>query len=161
VLGSLSAPPSALGDSDRLAWQASAAVAMLERFGELLTIALDAVGDGDDVAFTHALVERDRLVVQLEPLLGALASARSEAHAWPAPVPSLTAESADHWRDDPEATAAMTALTLARILAPVDDALQHAQHLHVRLSSEVGGRVTRRLTDRARTARPAAVALVR
>jgi hypothetical protein len=118
---SLAAHP--LEDSDRLAWQATAAVDLLERFGDLLTIALDAVGSGDDVALGEALVEREQLLVQLEPLLAALASARERVAE--SPVSGTHARSA-----------------LASILRPVDEALRHAQLLHVRLADEVSDRPT-------------------
>ena len=124
-----------LEDSDRLAWQATATVGLLERFGDLLTVALDAVGSGDDLALGAALCEREQLLEQLEPLLAALARARSEVAASPA-----------------SGTHAHRAL--ASILRPVDEALRHAQLLHVRLTDEV--------SDRAPVApRRAPVALVR
>jgi hypothetical protein len=108
-----------LEESGRLAWQATAAVGLLERFGDLLTIALDALGAGDDHALDAALVERERLVVQLEPLLAALAAARELAGRAPA---------------------AASRSAIAVILRPVDDALRHAQHLHLRLADEVRSR---------------------
>lgn len=151
-----------LRDGDRLTWQASAAVTLLERFGHLLSVALQAVGDGDDAAFSLALAERDRLVTQLEPLLGALATARSEAEEWATPGAAPSDAPSASWCDEVALPGSLQALAVARILAPVDAALQHAQHLHVRLSDEVRGRATRRLAHRARTpGRDAAVALVR
>jgi hypothetical protein len=134
-----------LEDSDRLAWQATAAVRLLERFGALLTVALDAVGSSDDAALDAALRERDLLVAQLEPLLAALAEARAGVRDWPG-------------LDEARTTASQQALAL--ILAPVDDALEHAQHLHRRLADETRGALAR--ASSAATRPPArAVALVR
>ena len=121
--GAATAAAHPLEDSDRLAWQATAAVDLLERFGDLLTIALDAVGSGDDLTLGEALVEREQLLVQLEPLLAALASARERVAASPM--------SGTHVRS-----------ALAAILRPVDEALRHAQLLHVRLADEVSDRPT-------------------
>jgi hypothetical protein len=109
--------PHPLEDSDHLAWQATASVSLLERFGDLVVVALDAVGRGDDAALVSALGERDRLVQQLQPLLGALSGARQ------------------YMAGAPPHTAAARAVD--EILAPVDDALRHAQVLHSRLSDEV------------------------
>jgi len=106
-----------LEDSDRLAWQATASVSLLERFGDLVVVALDAVGRGDDAALLSALTERELLMQQLQPLLGALAGARQ----YMAGAPPHTA----------------AARAVEEILAPVDDALRHAQVLHSRLSDEV------------------------
>lgn len=116
-----SAPRAAhpLEDSDRLAWQATAAVGLLERFGDLLAVALEAVGSGDDAALNAALVEREQVLVQLEPLLAALARARDAVARAPGSGP--------HARQ-----------ALAGILRPVDQALRHAQLLHERLTDEVG-----------------------
>jgi hypothetical protein len=136
-----------LEDSDHLAWQATAAVRLLERFGAQLLVALDAVGRSDDAALDAALVERDRLVAQLEPLLAALADARARVRAWPVAVAAA------------DGSASVQALTL--ILAPVDDALQHAQLLHKRLTDETREVLTRRSTRPARGGRMGAVALVR
>jgi hypothetical protein len=119
-----------LEDSDRLAWQVSAAVGLLERFGAQLLVALDAVGRGNDPELDAALLERDRLVGQLEPLLAALAEARATVRSWPSPS-GAGAGSASH-------------RALALILAPVDDALEHAQHLHRRLSDETRDVLARR-----------------
>jgi len=106
-----------LEDSDVLAWQATAAVSLLERFGDLVVIALDAVGRGADAELERALRERGELVQELQPLLGALAAAREFMTACP-----------------PHTAAARA---VDEILAPVDDALRHAQLLHSRLSDEV------------------------
>jgi hypothetical protein len=124
-----------LEDSDRLAWQATAAVDLLERFGDLLTVALEAVGQGDDGALNAALVEREQLLVQLEPLLASLAAAREAITSGPT-------------------TGAHARRALASILRPVDEALRHAQLLHVRLTDEVADRTPG-------VARRAPVALVR
>jgi hypothetical protein len=125
-----------LEDSDRLAWQAEAAVSLLERFGALLTVALDAVGRADDAALGAALAERDHLVAQLEPLLAALADARAAVRDWPG---------------DPGAGSR----ALSLILAPVDDALEHAQHLHRRLADETRDALARRARPAARPRRTA------
>lgn len=117
-------------ESGRLAWQVTAAVGLLERFGDLLMVALDAVGAGDDVALAAALSERGRLVAQLEPLLAALAAARESAGRWVPPD-----------ADDASARAAHASrAAIAVILRPVDAALRNAQHLHLRLADEVRGR---------------------
>lgn len=153
-------PPGAGGapgaDGARLAWQADAAVRLLERFGDLLAVALEAVGEGDDAVFAEALAERDRLVVQLEPLLGTLAAARVQAHEWPA----LEPDDAD-WDDDLGDGGALAPVTLARILAPVDEALRHAQHLHRRLSDEVRGHAVRSSPPRPAGGHAAPVVLLR
>jgi len=106
--------------SDRLAWQATTAVALLERFGDLVFVALDAAGDDDDATLQSALSERERLLAQLEPLLADLALARrqaTEVHAGPA-----------------------SCRALATILRPVDEALRYANLLHARLTDELPGR---------------------
>lgn len=142
-----------LEDSDRLAWQATAAVRLLERFGAQLLVALDAVGGGDDAGLEAALLERDRLVTQLEPLLAALAEARALTRDWPGGA-------------RPAGAPTNSQAALALILAPVDDALEHAQHLHRRLTDETRDTLARR-TAAARVAtvrragRGGAVALVR
>jgi hypothetical protein len=123
--------PHPLEDSARLAWQASAAVGLLERFGDLLAVALDAVGNGHDATLAGALAERERLMLQLEPLLAALAGARQG-------VSAIEGEAGANARR-----------ALAMILRPVDEALRHAQHLHLRLSDEV---TERPMTGRARGA---------
>jgi hypothetical protein len=115
------APLSQLDASGRLAWQATAAVGLLERFGDLVTVALEAVGSGDDEALDAALGERERLLRQLEPLLGDLAAARS----------TMT----DGLVDGSNAQRAV-----ATILRPVDDALRYANLLHVRLAAAVADR---------------------
>jgi hypothetical protein len=106
-----------LEDSEQLAWQATDAVSLLERFGDLVIVALDAVGRGADDELERALRDRGALVQELQPLLGALAAAR------------------EYMIGCPPHTAAARAV--AEILAPVDDALRHAQLLHSRLSDEV------------------------
>jgi hypothetical protein len=137
-----------LEDSDHLAWQATAAVRLLERFGAQLLVALDAVGRFDDAGLDAALVERDRLVAQLEPLLAALADARARVRDWP--------------RISGAASNSATQQALTLILAPVDDALQHAQLLHRRLTDETREVLTRRTRQpAARGGRVGAVALVR
>ena len=122
------AAPHPLEESGRLAWQATAAVGLLERFGDLLMVALEAVGAGDDAALDAALMERERLVSQLEPLLAALASARELAARAPA---------------------AASRAAIAVILRPVDEALRHAQHLHLRLADEVRSRTASEAPSRA------------
>lgn len=112
--------PHPLEESERLAWQAEQAVTLLERFGELVGIALDAVGDGDEPAFVAALAERERLMVLLQPLLGDLAKARRHADGFATPCASEA---------------------LAEILRPVDEALRYAQLLHARLADEMSERV--------------------
>jgi hypothetical protein len=104
--------------SDRLAWQATAAVGLLERFGDLVLVALDAAGDGDDDCLRAALAERGRLMVQLEPLLAELAMARQMMS-----------------RDELAGPNARRAL--ATILQPVDHALRYANLLHARLADEL------------------------
>jgi hypothetical protein len=104
--------------SDRLAEQATAAVGLLERFGDLVIVALEAVGHGDDDALRAALRERERLMRELEPLLADLAAARDTV--------------ADARVAGPHARQA-----LASILGPVDQALRHAKLLHLRLTDEM------------------------
>lgn len=132
-------PRHPLEDSDHLAWQATAAVRLLERFGAQLLVALDAVGRSDDAGLDAALLERDRLVAQLEPLLAALADARARVRSWPLSTGRAADGSATHH-----------ALTL--ILAPVDEALQHAQLLHRRLTDETRDAITRRAVPAASAA---------
>lgn len=107
-----------LEHSDRLAHQATEAVGLLERFGDLVTVALEAVGAGDDAALRAALDERERLTVQLGPLLADLAAARQQVS-----------------RDEVAGPNARRAL--ATILYPVDQALRYAKLLHARLADEV------------------------
>lgn len=104
--------------SGRLAAQATAAVGLLERFGDLVTVALEAVGSRDDVALRAALAERERLLGQLEPLLADLAAARQRV--------------LDETLGGPNARRA-----LSTILRPVDEALRYANLLHVRLTDEI------------------------
>ena len=112
-----------LEDSARLAVQATSAVELLERFGDLVIVALEAVGSGDDAALRAALAERERLMQALEPLLADLAVARHAAAA----------------------TAGQNArAAVATILKPVDEALRHARLLHIRLTDEVDGTPVRR-----------------
>ena len=142
-------PRHPLEDSDHLAWQATAAVRLLERFGAQLLVALDALGRSDDPALDAALLERDRLVAQLEPLLAALAEARARVRDWPAAPPLGGGDSASQH-------------ALSLILAPVDDALQHAQLLHRRLADETREVIARRTVAPVRRgSRGGAVALVR
>ena len=113
-------PPLAhpLEASDRLAWQATAAVALLERFGDLVLIAREAAGDGDDDLLRAALAERGRLLIELQPLLADLAVARQQVS-----------------RDEVAGPNARRAL--ATILQPVDQALRYANLLHERLADEL------------------------
>lgn len=137
-----------LEESGRLAWQATAAVGLLERFGDLLMVALDAVGQGDDDVLDAALAERERLVAQLEPLLAALAGAREAASGWSGIDAALRAEvrgaAASAMSAVADAAGAVSAsrAAIAVILRPVDEALRHAQHLHLRLADEVRDRTT-------------------
>ena len=137
-----SAPPAEhpLEASDRLAWQATAAVGLLERFGDLVLVALEAAGDSDDELLSAALAERQRLLSQLEPLLADLASARQRMSQ-----DELAGPNARH--------------ALATILHPVDQALRYANVLHVRLADELPGRAVP--VTPARPARRAPLALVR
>jgi hypothetical protein len=100
--------------------QAATAVALLERFGGELVLALEAVGRGDDAAFDAAVAERERLVDCLMPVLAPLAAARRGAAAVEARDPSC-----------------------AGALARVDAALAHARHLHGLVADEVRERATR------------------
>jgi len=104
--------------SDRLAWQATAAVGLLERFGDLVLIALEAAGDGDDDLLRAALAERGRLLIQLQPLLADLAVARQQMSADEVAGPNARR-------------------ALATILQPVDQALRYANLLHERLADEL------------------------
>jgi flagellar protein FliS len=107
----------------RLEDEAATAVALLERFGDLLGVALDAAGSGDDDALEAAVAERAWVMAELEPLLASLAAARRRARGGRAPRRAPADEAA-----------------LARILGPVDEALGHARLLHERLTDEVGRR---------------------
>ena len=111
-------PVHPLEASDRLAWQATAAVGLLERFGDLVMVALDAVGSRDDAALHAALAERERLMAQLQPLLADLASARLGA-------------------SELELAGPYSRRAVATILRPVDEALRYANLLHARLTDEV------------------------
>jgi hypothetical protein len=98
----------------RLEDEAVTAVALLERFGDLLAVALDAAGRGAEDALDAAVAERAWVVSELRPLLAALREAkRSGAH-----VPAEAAR-------------------LAQVLAPVDVALRQAGLLHERLTDDV------------------------
>lgn len=112
----------------RLEDEAATAVALLERFGDLLGVALAAAGSGDDEALEAALAERAWVMAELEPLLASLAAARVRASTRVAGRRPRTLR-------PPVDVAA-----LARILAPVDEALGHARLLHERLTDEVGRR---------------------
>jgi hypothetical protein len=101
--------------------QAALAVALLERFGGELVLALEAVGRGDDAAFDAAVAERERLVDCLMPVLVPLAAARREAAGV-------------------EAHDASCAGALAR----VDAALAHARHLHGLVADELRERAAAR-----------------
>ena len=109
----------------RLEDEAATTVALLERFGDLLSVALEAAGSGDDAALDAAVSERAWVMAELGPLLASLAAARDGARAAAAP----------HTLPAP-----VDAATLARILDPVNEALRHARLLHERLSDEVGRR---------------------
>ncbi len=114
----------------RLEDEAATAVALLERFGELLGVALAAAGSGDDAALDAAVAERSWVMAELEPLLASLAAARARARG-----------AAPGARGRRRALpSAVDAATVARILAPVDEALRHARLLHERLTDEVGRR---------------------
>jgi hypothetical protein len=125
---------------DRLAWQATAAVGLLERFGDLVLVALEAAGDGDDELLRAALTERQRLLSQLEPLLADLSGARQRMSQ-----DEFAGPNARH--------------ALATILHPVDQALRYANVLHVRLTDELPERAVP--VAPARPARRAPLALVR
>lgn len=116
----------------RLEDEAATAVALLERFGALLGVALDAAGQGADDALDAAVAERAWVMAELEPLLASLAAARGESRR---PRPRAATG-----RRRPAFPPAVDALTVARILAPVDEALRHARLLHERLSDEAGRR---------------------
>lgn len=104
----------AAADRARLEDEVATAVALLERFGDLLVVALDAAGQGADDALEAAVAERAWVMAELSPLLVALGEART---AYPH-SPARAAE-------------------LARVLAPVDDALRNAGLLHARVTDEI------------------------
>lgn len=97
---------------DRLAHDAAAVVALLERFGALLTDALDAAGRGADDEFATAVGERARVTAALRPRLATLNAARRALRHAPA-------AEADR---------------LAAVLRPVDDAVEYARLLHLRVT---------------------------
>ncbi|AHG87705.1 hypothetical protein J421_0168 [Gemmatirosa kalamazoonensis] len=134
-------PVHPLEASDRLAWQATAAVGLLERFGDLVMVALDAVGSRDDEALAAALAERERLMAQLQPLLADLATARLSA-------------------SELELAGPYSRRAVATILGPVDEALRYANLLHARLTDEVSEQAPPAPVARPRPRR-AALALVR
>jgi hypothetical protein len=113
----------------RLEDEAATTVALLERFGDLLGVALDAAGSGDDAALDAAVAERAWVMAELEPLLGSLAAARRRGRRDRRPAAGRARGSAP-----------VDAAELARILGPVDEALRHARLLHERLTDEVGRR---------------------
>ena len=98
----------------RLDDEAATAVALLERFGDLLAVALDAAGRGAGEALDAAVAERAWVVAELRPLLASLGEARATR-------PRSAAQAAE----------------LARVLAPVDEALRHAGLLHTRITDEM------------------------
>ena len=112
----------------RLEDEAATVVALLERFGELLSVALAAAGSGDDAALDAAVSERAWVMAELEPLLASLTAARARARGPAGGRRTLLP--------------ALDAATVERILVPVDEALGHARLLHERLTDEVGRRTT-------------------
>jgi hypothetical protein len=88
---------------------ATQAVALLERFGALLTVALDAAGRGATAELEDALAERTWVAAELRPLLSSLSAARAV-------------------RSRPAAEQA----AVTRVLARVDEALRNAGLLHAR-----------------------------
>jgi hypothetical protein len=112
----------------RLEDEAATAVALLERFGDLLAVALGAAGSGDDEGLEAAVAERAWVMAELEPLLASLAAAREQARS------AARLAALGRRRGLPPA---VDASALARILAPVDEALGHARLLHERLTDEV------------------------
>jgi hypothetical protein len=123
----------------RLEDEAATAVALLERFGDLLGVALDAAGRGDDDALEAAVAERAWVMAELEPLLASLAAARGRARGQAGRPPS-PAPAQGKRRRAGALPPAVDAATVARITAPVDDALRHARLLHERLTDQVGRR---------------------
>ena len=127
----------------RLEDEAATVVALLERFGALLAVALDAAGRGDDDGLDTAVAERAWVMDELEPLLVSLAAARrqSRRHVRVQVRSSGIGDATAGSRRRPCALPpAVDAATLARILGPVDEALRHARLLHDRLTDEVGRR---------------------
>ena len=121
----------------RLEDEAATAVALLERFGDLLGVALDAAGRGDDAALDAAVGERAWVMAELGPLLASLAAARARPRRAGAPRAARPTVPGAGRR--PRALPApLDAATLAGILDPVDDALRHARLLHERVADEVG-----------------------
>ena len=106
--------PGAASQTPALARDAAAVVILLERFGDLLTEALDAAGRGADEDFAVAVAERTRVTAALGTRLAALAVARQVAR-----------------RDG------VTEAQIEAALRPVDDALRHAQLLHERVADDV------------------------
>jgi hypothetical protein len=121
----------------RLEDEAATAVALLERFGDLLGVALDAAGRGDDAALEAAVGERAWVMAELGPLLASLAAARGRPRraGGPRPARALVRAAGRRARALP---APLDDATLAGILDPVDDALRHARLLHERVADEVG-----------------------
>jgi hypothetical protein len=122
----------------RLEDEAATAVALLERFGDLLTVALAAAGSGDDDALDAAVAERAWVMAELGPLLASLAAARDGARECRRERARAGARSAGAARRRPAPP--LDAAALAEILDPVDEALRHARLLHERLADEVGRR---------------------
>ncbi|HEY0777150.1 MAG TPA: hypothetical protein VGD56_04210 [Gemmatirosa sp.] len=106
--------PGAASQTPALARDAATVVILLERFGDLLTEALDAAGRGADEDFAVAIAERTRVTTALGTRLAALAVARQVAR-----------------RDG------VTEAEIDAALRPVDDALRHAQLLHDRIAEDV------------------------
>ena len=123
----------------RLEDEAATAVALLERFGDLLAVALDAAGRGDDAALDAALGERAWVMAELGPLLASLAAARARVRPRRVGGPRATRAAVPGADRRPRPLPApLDAATLAGILDPVDDALRHARLLHERVADEVG-----------------------
>lgn len=99
-----------------LARDATAIVVLLERFGDLLTDALDAAGRGADDDFAVALAERGRVTTALGNRLAALTIARQIAE-----------------RDG------ATPAQIAAAMSPVNEALRHAHLLHDRVADDEHG----------------------
>jgi hypothetical protein len=120
----------------RLEDEAATTVALLERFGDLLGVALDAAGSGDDLALEAALEERAWVMRELEPLLASLATARAVTR------PAARAARGRVRAARPRRSLAqpLEPAVVDELLAPVDEALRHARLLHERLTDEVGRR---------------------